>query len=91
MMSIEEQLKALHHIMQRWKQGAKVWHRSDGKRGIVLEYILDNSGAVLIGVCFAHNSTTTRCYPVELSAVRISDGTDGDEWMDTDGHEEARS
>lgn len=68
--------------MERWMVGMRVWHRSDGKRGIILEYIVDNSEGVLLGVCFAHNGHTTRCYPVELSAVRVSDGTDGDEWMD---------
>lgn len=82
MIEIDEQLKELGAVMRRWRQGMRVWHRADGKRGIVLEYVVDLSGGVLIGCVFAHNSNTTRCYPAELSAVKVSDGTDGDEWMD---------
>lgn len=81
-MSIEERLKGMRRALEQWPHGARVWHRADGRRGIILEHIMELPGNVQMGVIFAHNGHAVRCHPEELSSTPVSDGTDGDEWKD---------
>ncbi|WP_395735066.1 hypothetical protein [Prosthecobacter sp.] len=83
-MSAADLINRLKPILERWPAGMIVWHRADGKRGVICEHTLDGLGCVMIVVCFGANSSWDKCLVHELSAVKISDGTDGDEWKDAE-------
>lgn len=63
-----------------------VWHRADGHRGVIVEHSINGQGCVGVVVAFDPISSERQCHPCELSAVKLSDGTDGEEWRDAEEH-----
>ena len=86
-MTTDELLKRLRPVMDEWPTGSQVWHRASGERGIIVEYAVDAIGCVMIVVDYGKGPWDKEI-PCCLSATKISDGTDGDEWKD--GKEGAR-
>lgn len=87
MMTPDELLRKLKPVRERWPAGMIVWHRADAKRGVITEHNIDAEGCIMLGVKWAADHSWDRCLLVELSAVKLSDGTEGDEWKD-DGNDE---
>ena len=85
-MSADELIRKLKPILERWPAGMIVWHRADGQRGVIVEHIINGQGCVGIVVAFGSISGGRQCLTCELSAVKLSDGTDGDEWRDAEEH-----
>ncbi len=83
-MSAKELSKRLERVAEEWPAGCLVWHRASGKRGVVVEYAIDGIGAVMIVVDYG-NGPWDKELPIVLSATRISDGADGDEWKEGAG------
>lgn len=84
-MNVELMVKRLVEVASRWTEGMTVWHRADGARGVVVQYVICGDGRVMIEVSFGTNQSLDRCLPLELSAVKVGDGTEGDEWRDVEG------
>lgn len=68
--------------MEKWQTGLQVWHRADGKRGVILEHTVAGDGFVRIGCCFGSGAPIEKCALEELSAVRIGDGSEGEDWKE---------
>ena len=83
-MTIDRRLTRLRVAMEKWPAGMRVWHRACGTRGVILQHIIDGDGKVLLGVCFGAAKSIDHCNIRELSATRIHDDRDGDEWRDTE-------
>lgn len=79
-------IRKLLPILERWPAGMIVWHRADGQRGVIVEHIINGQGCVGIVVAFGSSGGDVECQPHEPSAVKLSDGTDGDEWRDAEEH-----
>lgn len=75
-MNIEKTLKEAEQIMRRWKPGTRVWHRANGRRGLIDGFLICADGAIMVRVSWGDNQTPN--YPFELSATRVSD--DDDDW-----------
>lgn len=84
-MNIVAILCRLEKLMQEYPPGAVVWHRACGKRGVIVEYTVAADGSIMIVVSFGANTNWEKCLPHELSATKVSDGTDGDEWKENAG------
>lgn len=89
-MSAKELAKRLENVASEWPLGCYVWHRACGKRGVLVEYSIDEQGCVMLVVCFGANVSWDKCAPSELSSGKISDGSDGDEWKDGEEGTETR-
>jgi hypothetical protein len=81
----EDLAKRLFEEARHWPAGMMVWYRADGRRGIIVEYAVAGDGAVRLMVAFGVGMNLDRCLAYELSAVKVGDGTDGDEWKDVEG------
>lgn len=49
------------------------------------KYTVAADGSIMIVVSFGANTNWEKCLPHELSATKVSDGTDGDEWKENAG------
>ena len=83
---IERSIKAAREILTHWPIGSFVWHRSNGKRGVVNGVMLCGDGAALPQVTWG--DTQNACFPFELSGMPIPEGTDGEEWRLSRGDDE---
>lgn len=90
MSKIEQQLKVLRSVMEEWPVGALVWHRADGRRGVIVEYAMDGAGCVMVVVSWGADRNWDKCLALELSGAPVSDGTAGDEWKDGGNQEAGR-
>lgn len=79
-------IRKLLPILERWPAGMLVWHRADGQRGVIVEHSVNGQGCVGIVVAFDPNSGERQCQPCEISAVKLGDCTDGEEWKDAEEH-----
>lgn len=85
-MSACDLLHKLKPVLERWPAGMIVWHRADGKRGVVVEHSINGQGGVGVVVAFDPHSGERQCQTLELSAVRVGGEEDGEEWKNTDEH-----
>lgn len=85
-MTAEDLIRKLKPILERWPAGMIVWHRAGGQRGVIVGHGLNGHGFVCIIVSFDPNAGERQCQSCELSGVKISDGTEGDEWKDPEEH-----
>lgn len=81
-MTIARRLARLKNVMEEWDSGSRVWHRADGRRGIVVEHSVDAQGCCMILVSFCATGPWEKCLPEMLSGTPVGDGSDGDEWKD---------
>lgn len=81
-MTPSELCNRLKAVAVQWRVGQRVWHRADGKRGVIVEYCIDGSGCVMLNVCFGAHEPWDKCLPDVLSTTPIGDGSAGDEWKD---------
>lgn len=81
-MTADELCRRLKPIVEEYPVGSLVWHRADGKRGVVCEYCIDGQACVMVVVSFGGGINWEKCEPYELRATRCSDGTDGEDWKD---------
>lgn len=74
-------LKSLAVLMDEWPMGELVWNRVTGKRAIIVGYkvLADHSPSLM---CDYGGDAYATEMPLSMSASRVSDGTDGDEWKD---------
>lgn len=79
-MTLDQKIQHLRHSLEEWPAGATIYHRADGKRGIIVEHCIDEVGCIMINVAFGHNTPWAKCLPSELSTTPVRD--DGDEWKD---------
>jgi hypothetical protein len=77
----ESMLKALALLMDEWPCGEVVWNRATGKRAIIVGYkvLADQSTSLM---CDYGGDGYATEMPLSMSASRVSDGTEGDEWKD---------
>ena len=77
----DQQLKAFGTFVRQWPAGRTVWHRGSGARGVVLGWTLRGDGGMGIrvdyGACVGEAET-----PAVLSATKVSDGHDGEDWKE---------
>jgi len=62
-----------------------VWHRADGRRGVVVEHSVNGQGTVGVCVSFDSMAADRQCQVSELSAVKITADDEGEEWKNEDG------
>lgn len=87
MMTPDELLRKLKPVLERWPAGMIVWHRADAKRGVIVEHTIDGTGGVMAVIKWGADRSWDKCIIGKLSAVKLSDGTEGDEWKD-DGNDD---
>lgn len=75
----------LRPVLERWPAGMIVWHRADGRRGVVVEHSINGDGFVGVVVSFDPNSGERQCQTLELSAVKITADDEGEGWKTDDG------
>ena len=86
-MTIESITQALKPVVAEWPIGSYVWHRANGKRGVVFGYLLMSDLGIRIQVDYGSKTEfEPRCL---LSGTKVSEGGEGDEWKDDDGREDA--
>lgn len=84
-MTAKELAKRLESVAAEWPLGVVVWHRACGKRGVLVEYSIDALGCIMLVVSWGADRSWDKCVPSCLSASRVSDGCDGEEWKDGEG------
>lgn len=84
-MSTDELLKRLKPVMDEWPIGAQVWHRASGVRGVIFGYLITPDMSIRLHVDYGTKADFEALCLV--SASKVSDGTEGDEWKDGDGKE----
>jgi len=68
-MTTEYLTKRLASVMEEWPPTSTVWHKADGKRGIIVEYAVDCTGAVMIVLDTGVGQNWEKCCPhVECQA-----------------------
>lgn len=77
-MDVGKTLNDARAILQRWPAGAFVWHRANGRRGIVEGWKICADGAILISVSWG--DTCGLHFFFELSARPVPEGSEGEEW-----------
>lgn len=75
-------LHKLKPVLERWPAGMIVWHRADGRRGVVVEHSINGQGAVGVCVSFDSMGADRQCQVAELSAVKITADDEGEGWRD---------
>ena len=86
-MKIEARLQRLRAVMEEWPVGTVVYHRADGRRGVIAGHSVYETGDVLVRVDYGAGGWQNEM-ALCLSATRP--GTeDGDEWRDADGKDGA--
>jgi hypothetical protein len=68
-------------VAEEFPVGSTVWHRGNGQRGIVVEYVIDGQGCVMIVVDWAANCNWDKCCAVALSSTKVTDDNNGDGWL----------
>ena len=72
----------LYEVAKSWPTGSLVWHRGNGRRGVITEYAIDGLGCVMLVVTWGANENWDKCLPCVLSLTRVSDGSEGEAWKD---------
>lgn len=81
-MTPRDLVQRLLPVIVRFRTGTLVWHRANGKRGVICEYCVDGQGCVMLGVCWGAGDPWDKVMPDELSQVPVA--RDDDEgWKDT--------
>lgn len=75
------QLKQFANIMHNFPLGSYIWHRADGRRGVIIGYLILGY-SVLIRVSYGAEETNE--VPLVLSSGKITAADSGEEWQQTE-------
>lgn len=78
MISDAQLIKHLEGLMHNFPRGQYVWHRADGRRGIVMGYLIIG-WSVLVRVSYGEAETNE--VPIVLSATKVLAASEGEEWQ----------
>ncbi len=80
-MTLEQITQLLKPVVAEWPLGAVVYHRANGSRGVLVEYVVAADGQVRLMVAFGpHGNEFAKCCTMELTASKPASGDDGEEW-----------
>jgi hypothetical protein len=65
-------------LVNDWPAGAMVWHRANGKRGLVIGWEIRHAGNTFVIVDYAAGPMAE--YPMCLSREPVAEGGDGEHW-----------
>lgn len=82
-MTSDEMIKRLRPYMDNWPLGMTVYHRACGKRGVLMGFAIIIGGEVNFRIDYGGGGWANE-NPAAITATKPSDGTDGDEWKDTE-------
>lgn len=79
-MTPEHLASKIQQLAEQYPAGCPVWHRANGKRGVVCEYCIDATGCAMLSVDWG-GSGWDKCVPQILSATKVNAETDdGETW-----------
>lgn len=78
----EHLAQAIELAAANWPIGSLVWHRANGKRGLVVEYAVDGFAVCMIVVSWGASEPWDKCCAYELSLTQVSSGGDGEQWKE---------
>ena len=82
-MTTEQLTKRLSPLVDEWPLGIRVWHRADGRCGVLMGYFILIDGEVGFRVDYGGAGWSSE-KPTSLQATKPAD-EDGDEWKEGAG------
>lgn len=79
-MTIEDKLARLRALMEEWPCGSVVYHRADGKRGVIGGHVVHDQGDVGLRVDYGADSWSTETAS-HVTTTRPGDDS-GDDWRE---------
>ena len=82
-MTTEQITKRLKPLVAEWPLGIRVWHRADGRCGVLMGYFILIDGEVGFRVDYGSGGWSSE-KPTSLQATKPAD-EDGEEWKESAG------